>query len=1127
MPRVLTPFESASVFVTLLGAPSWRSSRHGPAALSRKDAALFALLAIDGEWPRDRIAGWLWPEVPIKNANLNLRQRLFKLRQTSGHALIESAVTLRLLPQVAVDVQTTRLVDKGLADKSLADLGLAENRELLAGHDLGDLPELDEWLQAARAKLAHQRTDHLAGKAALLEAAGALAEAIALCERIVGVSPWHEHSWRRLMRLHYLRADRASAIHAFERFERLVREELGSRPSAETIALLEVIERSQAPAHPGPRPLPTSLIRPPLLIGRQSALAAMNQAWADGRAILLIGAGGIGKTRLMTDFVQARSAVLSLRARPGDAGMPYATVGGLLQGIIERHRLNLTPELRIELSRLLPDLGTAPRSEGQQTRLWKAVESAIAQAVAQGLGSVTIDDLHFADAASVELLRWLLASPPLAPLRWCFAARPDEPEPATPLLSAWLGDSNRLEPVRLLPLGRAEVQALVDSLALPAVQGQHAATAEALYRHAGGHPFYTLETLKALLLSGTALASSELPLPLPAAAQAMVERRLSRLSPDARDLLRLAALAGADLALEMAAAILQRPLIDLAQAWVELEAAQVMQGHGFAHDLVRECALATVPQAARAPLHRALAVELQRQGQADPARLAAHWSAAGEWRPAAALWRRAATAARVAGRMTEHERFLRQAADACAQAGDAPGRFDALCEALAATLLLQGSQAALDGIVGLAALASTDLDRARVLVLHVEALLNLARFSQALELATEALRLAPPGSVAHSDAISLRGRCLALTGRAPEAIALLQQAAASAQALADEAREMVAVSALAHAYFASGLAGQAVAQQQRAVELAQRSGDLAEMASAAANLATLAYFAGDARIGQRSAGDAEQRFAVLQADGNQRLYNRIILARCAAHLGQLDVAWAALQAASQQTAADSGDTSPALAGIALAGLKQWLGVSLDIRASLGAWADDPSPLLPMARAGLHLAQARFARLAGADESAALSALQALEAAHPALRDDPALYLDWSRFGDPRLAVAQLSRLRERCASSGADGLDRSLAVRQVDRLMDFDRAGAARLAGELHGQPQAEPHAGMHPATYPPEAWWILARALRHSAPQAAQACRTQALGWIAGATLPDPSPAGRARFEQGNPLNRVVLAGW
>ena len=61
------------------------------------------------------------------------------------------------------------------------------------------------------------------------------------------IDPLAEHAQRRLMRLHYLRGDRASAIAAFERFEQRLKDELGTRPSAETIELLATIEGAVAP----------------------------------------------------------------------------------------------------------------------------------------------------------------------------------------------------------------------------------------------------------------------------------------------------------------------------------------------------------------------------------------------------------------------------------------------------------------------------------------------------------------------------------------------------------------------------------------------------------------------------------------------------------------------------------------------------------------------------------------------------------------------------------------------------------------------------------------------------------------------------------------------------------------
>ena len=478
------------VDICLLGTPRWRSTRHAELPLSRKDAALFALLALGGEQPRDRLAAWLWPDVAQSGANLNLRQRLHKLRRTCGHALVQASATLQLLPGVRVDA---------LRDDDMP--GGDGSGVLLAPFDYGDLEALDRWLADTRARWDQRQVDRLAGRAAGLEGRGELAAAIAACHDILARAPWHEHSWRRLMRLHYLRGDRSSAIAAFERFDRTVCAEQGIRPSTETLQLLHTIEHMDTP-RAGNTPLPASLVRPPVLVGRQQALQDLARAWDQGHAVLVLGEGGIGKSHLLQQFTAGRVGVLAGRARPGDAGSPYATVSPLLQQLLDRFAPTLQDGTRAELARLLPALGPAPRHDSRQPVLWQAIEATLAGAVDQGLSALLIDDLHLADPASLELLRWLLASPALQALRLAFAARPDEPGPAAPLLREWFSDSTRVALLRLNGLGLAQVRELVDSLQLSVLRDGGSELADALYRHAGGHPFYTLETIKALVLAG-------------------------------------------------------------------------------------------------------------------------------------------------------------------------------------------------------------------------------------------------------------------------------------------------------------------------------------------------------------------------------------------------------------------------------------------------------------------------------------------------------------------------------------------------------------------------------------------------------------------------------------------------
>ena len=130
------PAPPVSLTLDLLGSPRWAAPGTACTLLSRKDAALLVLLALDGETPRDRAAAWLWPEAAIAGARLNLRQRLHKLRHGGAAGLVQGTTSLRLGNGVLVDISRTPLDP---------DAG-----SLLGGLDYGDLEAFDEWLQAQR-----------------------------------------------------------------------------------------------------------------------------------------------------------------------------------------------------------------------------------------------------------------------------------------------------------------------------------------------------------------------------------------------------------------------------------------------------------------------------------------------------------------------------------------------------------------------------------------------------------------------------------------------------------------------------------------------------------------------------------------------------------------------------------------------------------------------------------------------------------------------------------------------------------------------------------------------------------------------------------------------------------------
>lgn len=607
--------------------------------LEPKDALLLAYLAIEGPTPRARLASLLWPDADDERARGNLRQRLLRLKRTMGRELVEGTVQARLA--------------KGL------------------GHDLDDTYELleaveheaaggsMEWLAARREHRRRAYADSLAAAATQAESDGDPAAALVHACALVDLDPLSEDAHRRLIRLHYLRGDVAAALAAYRRCAQILRAELNADPSRETRDLQRQIEQAVPPqpvAKAAPA-LPVTILRPPRLVGREVELAAMAQAWDAATAFLLLGEAGMGKSRALAEFAQAHPRVVLVQARPGDAGVPYATLARLLRTAMAGRQPELANGPRTQLARVLPELQAAapPGGEGQRPQLQLAIEAVLRDAHREGVRSILLDDLHFADDASVEMLRAILGGERGVELRWGFAQRTAEATAAAQALRDTLEDAFGLTAIALAPLDAAQMAALVDSLGVPELDGT--AIAARLVRHTGGNPMFALETLKHMVVTGSADGQ----LPRPTSVGALIERRLRQLSPPAIALARVAAVAGVDFSIEMAEHVLKTPAVRLADAWNELESAQVLRGSAFAHDLVFEATLRSLPAAIATHTHASIAEWLER-ADGEPARIAAHWEATATPQRALPWLHKAAERAFAAMRPREGIEFLVRAA---------------------------------------------------------------------------------------------------------------------------------------------------------------------------------------------------------------------------------------------------------------------------------------------------------------------------------------------------------------------------------------------------------------------------------------------------------------------------------
>lgn len=297
---------------------------------SDKVRALLAYLVVEAQQPHPRssLASLLWPEQPQDVALKNLRHVLYKLRQVLGEAESDESSYLLVTTQTAqfnpaadftLDVtEFSRLVEACRTHKHrrLAACGSCHLRlesatelyrgEFLAGFSLPDSVEFEEWMLLQREDLHQQATYALVHLAAYLEARGDYAKAAGYARRQIQLEPWNEEAHRHLMRLLWFTNQRTAALAQYQACRRILSEELGIEPSAETDDLYRRIKASSAggPDAQAEGEVVRSRHNLPVqmtpFVGRNQERARIAERLEslDRRLLTLVGPGGIGKSRL-------------------------------------------------------------------------------------------------------------------------------------------------------------------------------------------------------------------------------------------------------------------------------------------------------------------------------------------------------------------------------------------------------------------------------------------------------------------------------------------------------------------------------------------------------------------------------------------------------------------------------------------------------------------------------------------------------------------------------------------------------------------------------------------------------------------------------------------------------------
>ncbi len=704
----------------------------------RKAQALLLYLAVErGMHPRSKLAALLWPDSDPPDARRTLRNAIGLLRSLLADSdsapaqhthLLSQGELIGLNPQVPLELDLVVVQQAYTAAQRFSTPPSEPQRAALVtqvqqalalvrgpvldGFWLREDTPFDEWIQKQQQQW-QVRVQLLCDRlSSWQEAGGEQEQAIATLTRWLALDPLQEEAYRRLMRVHLALGDATAALQVYATCRARLADELQIKPSADTIALAEHIRTTAARQGSPPARSATATMesRPPgelvaPLVGRAGAFSQLVGRYQQARqgqpqAVLVVGEAGIGKTRLTSEFVawaQAQGAeVLSGQAYEAGGRLPYQLLVEALRPRLEEENApeDLLDDLWLaELSRILPELRVrypdlpAPTEDelAAKVRLFEAVARLLDALAKPGPLVLLLDDLHWMDIASLDLVRYLgrYWKKHSSQVLLLGTMRSEELEPKSQL-AAQLADLGRDLPLRqvmLQALSQAETLQLIEAIAgkgaygttRPSPTGPGAsppqeretplvALGDFLFEHTDGQPLYLLETLKMLrdrewlvprlgadgtwwleptmeMAAALAQEGSRREL-LPPSVRALILARLAKLQPPARQLVR----ASSVLALTQASAQLLWQMAELGvPAGIEAleeavrsgmlreeEAGAVRPGrYRFAHELIREVVYSQLGEVRRQVLHQHALVLLQ-TGGAPAAALAYHARASGE-----------------------------------------------------------------------------------------------------------------------------------------------------------------------------------------------------------------------------------------------------------------------------------------------------------------------------------------------------------------------------------------------------------------------------------------------------------------------------------------------------------------
>ena len=369
----------------------------------------------------------------------------------------------------------------------------------------------------------------------------------------------------------------------------------------------------------------------PIFVGRVAERAALSEALERAAAgqpgiVLISGEAGVGKTRLLIETMTLAAAmgVTAVRGICVDVAAGSLAYAPFVDIVRELHRdgltASLTASMRAEIGRLVPETATERgepgAGQGGQGRLFAAVRDLLAVASASRPILVTIEDLHWGDASTLDLVTYLTRSMQTERCLLVATARLDTLHRRHPLLGI-VAELARLPWLERIDLARFDERELVQQLTGILGRVPDPELAHDVFERSDGNAFFAEELVATGAIGGGRL---------PGSLRDVLATRLAALDEVTQGIVRVASVAGRVVSHELLEQIVATPSPVLIAALREAVDQRVLvhvvdpwPGYAFRHALVREAAYDQLLATERIAIHRAVADALERDETLSPA----------------------------------------------------------------------------------------------------------------------------------------------------------------------------------------------------------------------------------------------------------------------------------------------------------------------------------------------------------------------------------------------------------------------------------------------------------------------------------------------------------------------------